>query len=72
MAQFKHLENPSFLPLVILALCMLPNNASLACAFGKLDAWKSLNHVFFAQILSIYVFEVSKPLMPYLVGLIGM
>ena len=72
MDQFKHLDNPSYLPLAILALYMLPNNASLACAFGKLDAWKSFNHVFFAQSLRISIVEVSKPLMPYLSGLIGM
>ena len=72
MDQFKNLDNPSFLPLVILALYMLPNNASLACAFGKIDSWKSFNHVFFAQILNIFVVEVSKPLMPNIVGLIGM
>ena len=72
MDQIKQLNNPSFLPIFILALSMLPNYASLACAFGKLDAWKSFNHVFFAEILKIYLVEVSKPLMPYIIGLISM
>ena len=72
MDKFKHFKNPYFLLFVILALYMLLNNAFFHCAFGKFDAWKSFNHIFVAQILKIYVVEVSKPLMPYIVDIIGM
>ena len=72
MDQFKHLNNPSFLPIVIIVLYMLPNNASLACPFGKLDACKSFNHVFFSQILNISIVEVSKTLIPYITSVIDM
>ena len=71
MNQFEDLDNSSFLPLVKLALCMLSNNASLACSLGKFDVTKPFNTIFLDQCLYISIFEVPKPLIPYFIDFIG-